>query len=138
VDLLGTSDLAIWPFDGTLDAITKRIALAEIYPRVCYALALEPDLPAALMPLGKGSASVRARAVELLEDASWTRTHAVTISNLDLAREDEDHFDAMISAAALLRCVLEGHPLDEARCDTVEGGILGLPSVRLDGARSDA
>jgi hypothetical protein len=138
VDLLGTSDLAIWPFDGRLDAITQRIALAEIYPRVCYSLALEPELPAALMPLGKGSASVRARAVASLEAASWTRTHAVSIRNLELAREDEDHFDAMISAAALLRCVLEGHPLDEARCDTVEGGILGLPSVRLDGARSDA
>jgi hypothetical protein len=136
VDVLGTSDLAIWPFDGTLDEITKRIVLAEIYPRVCYALALEPELPAPLMPLRKGSARVRARAVELLEAASWIHTHAVSLGDLELAREDEDHFDAMISAAALLRCMLEGHPLDEARFDSAEGGMLGLPAVQLDGARS--
>jgi hypothetical protein len=138
VDVVGASDLAIWPFDGKLDKITKRIAVAEIYPRVCYALALEPELPAPLMPLAKSYPCVRACVAERLEASNWIRTHAVSFSDLDLAREDEDHFDAMISAAALLRCVLEGHPLDEPRCDPAEGGILGLPSVRLDRARSSA
>lgn len=138
VDVLGASDLAIWPFDGTLDGIRKPIALAEIYPRVCYSLALAPELPARLTPLAKTSSIVRECAVEALEAASWIRTHAVSLSDLDLARADEDHFDAMISAAALLRCVLEGHPLDQASCDTVEGGILGLASVRFDAPRRTA
>jgi len=43
----------------------------------------------------------------------------------------------MISAAAMLRCVLERRPLDEPACDPIEGGILGLPSLRLE-ARGEA
>lgn len=138
VDLLSAPDLAIWPFHGTLDAIRARIALAEIYPRVCYALALAPELPAPLMPLAKGTASVRAWAVDELQAARWVRAHAVRLGDLALARSNEDAFDAMISAAAMLRCALDGQPLDGDGSDAVEGGILGSASVRLDGPRRSA
>jgi hypothetical protein len=132
----GARDVALWPFDGPLDSIGRRIALAEMYPRAAYALALAPALPAGLMPLAKTRRTVRAAAADALEASGWIRRHAVTLRQLELARDDEDHFDAMVSAAALLRCVLEGHPLDGPACDAVEGGILGLPSLRLDGRRS--
>jgi len=132
--LLGSApDLAIWPFDGTLDAIPKRVALAEMYPRVCYALALAPELPAAMMPLAKTSREVRDRAVDALVASAWVRDHDVALRDLDLARGDEDHFDAMMSAAAMLRCALGPHPLETATVDPIEGGILGLPSVQLAG-----
>jgi len=40
----------------------------------------------------------------------------------------------MISAAGLLRCVLEEHPLEPESLDSIEGGILGLASLSIDEA----
>lgn len=127
-------DFAVWPFDGSLDLIERRIAIAEMYPRVCYALALASELPAPLMMLGKTSREVRERAISSLEQMPWVREHGVALRDLELARESEHHFDAMISAAGLLRCVLDGHPLERAGAhDPVEGEILGLASLQLAG-----
>ena len=127
-------DFAVWPFDGSLDLIERRIAIAEMYPRVCYALALAPELPAPLMTLGKTSREVRERAIAALEQMPWVREHGVALRDLELARQSEHHFDAMISAAGLLRCVLEGHPLERAGAhDPVEGEILGLAPLQLAG-----
>lgn len=130
--LSGTCDFAVTPFDGALDAIARKIAIAEIYPRVCYALALAPELPAPISRLAKTSREVREQAITTLTSAAWVRDHDVSLRELELAlaRESEDDFDALMSAAGLLRCVLEGRALESGR-DPVEGGILGLPSVRL-------
>ena len=45
-------------------------------------------------------------------------------------QRSEDDFDALMSAAGLLRCALEGHSLDEPEHDdqVAEGGVL-LTSV---------
>ncbi|UJR85116.1 hypothetical protein [Sandaracinus amylolyticus] len=128
--LSGTCDFAVWPFDGGLDAIERRIAIAEIYPRVCYSLALAPELPAPISRLAKTSREVREAAIVALERATWVRDREVALRELELARESEDHFDALMSAAGLLRCALEGRALEGER-DVIEGGILGLASVRL-------
>ena len=57
----------------------------------------------------------------------------VTIENLTEAETNEDDFDACVTAAALLRCVLEHLPLYASPLDTrAEGGILGTGSVNLD------
>ncbi|MDQ3031388.1 MAG: hypothetical protein M3Y87_03155 [Myxococcota bacterium] len=129
--LKDTRDFAVWPFDGAWDDIGRDIALAEIYPRVCYSLALSAELPSVLMPLDKGSRDVRDRAVDDLQRMDWVRDDGVTLRELDRARASEDDFDAMISAAALLRCVIEGRPVDGGERDDVEGGILGLASVHV-------
>ena len=67
----------------------------------------------------------------LLEQAEWVRQHGVVLGGLDWARRREDGFDALLSAAALLRCVLEGTPLDSAGTHPMEGGILGTESLNL-------
>lgn len=131
-DALGsTAELAIWPFDGSLDAIGKKVVIAEMSPRVCYALALAQQLPAPVIPLAKTSRDGRDRAVDALAGACWVTDLAVVLRDLDLARADEDQLDAMISAAALLRCTLASHPLEPPAPDPIEGGILGLASVSL-------
>ena len=50
---------------------------------------------------------------------------------------DEDDFDACVTAAALLRCILEGAPLCPAQLQSPasEGGMLGTGSVNLRFAR---
>lgn len=55
------------------------------------------------------------------------------IEGLDHAEASEDDFDACVSAAALLRCVLDGSPLCPPQLDfpAIEGGILGTGSVNL-------
>jgi hypothetical protein len=126
---LTSTDVAIWPFDGALSTIDRRVALAEIYPRVCYALALASALPSRLLRLAKTKEAVRSDAVDKLQQADWVKQHAVSLSSPQLARDNEDHFDAMMSAAGLLRCVLDGHPLEGPVRDQVEGGILGLAAI---------
>lgn len=61
------------------------------------------------------------------------------MENLLEAENNEDDFDACITAAALLRCELERSPLYAPRLasDRAEGGILGTGSVNLNlGART--
>ncbi len=115
----------IWPFDGTLAALEWRpVVLAEIYPRVCCGLALAPAVPTPLKTLAKTDRAIRATYVDRLASADWVRAGAVRFEATARAVDDEDDFDAMFSAAALLRCVLRGHPLDRLPLDPVEGGIL--------------
>jgi len=55
------------------------------------------------------------------------------MEDLAFAQENEDDFDAFITAAALLRCELEQVPLCEpgTASDRIEGGILGTASINL-------
>jgi hypothetical protein len=123
-------DLGVWPFQGSLASIRarKRICLAEIYPRVCYGLALESVLPARLRLIAKVQASARSLALTQLLAVSWFQESGVTVApdDLETARAHEDDFDAFISTVALLRCVLTGHPLDRRGSFSVEGDILGV------------
>lgn len=135
--LTGERSFGIWPFDGSLDAMPdRRVVLAEIYPRVCYALALAPSLPAPLESIAKVVAAARDTATTRLKHAGWLRSHGVRVDAMERARGDEDDFDAMMSAAGLLRCVLDGSALDGPSANAVEGGILGLESLSLRPPRS--
>lgn len=85
------------------------------------------------MRLAKTDAPTRERAIERLFATRWIRSAGVRIADLDRARANEDDFDAMISAAALLRCVLERLPLFAAPVPSpeIEGAILGTGSIDL-------
>jgi hypothetical protein len=126
-------NFGVWPFEGPRATLLDRhrIVLAEIYPRVCYALALDDELPAPLRIVEKTKAGPRADATRCLLGAPWLATIGATIDGADPDGIDEDDFDAMISAAGLLRCVLAGHPLERPGTGVVEGGILGVASLDL-------
>ncbi len=134
-----TADRAfrVWPFEGDLDTLLRTApqAVGEIYPRAAYATALLDESAAGRPPLrlAKTDPKVRRSAIMALQNASWVQRHGVVLEDLDNARANEDDFDACITAAALLRCVLEGLPLSPAHLDApaAEGGMLGTGSVNL-------
>jgi hypothetical protein len=55
--------------------------------------------------------TVRRAALHALLTTDWVDAHNVVINDLDTAADNEDDFDACITAAALLRCLLEGTPV---------------------------
>jgi len=127
----------VWPFEGDLEILLKSgpVVVGEIYPRAAYATALL-DASAALrspLALAKTDANVRCKAIATLRAAEWVRLLGVTIESLVDAQTNEDDFDACMTAAALLRCVLDKVPLCLSRLDSAraEGGMLGTASVNL-------
>jgi hypothetical protein len=52
-------------------------------------------------------------------------------ADLAVALESADAFDALMAAAALLRCVLEGEVLSAGEDGVADGGILGSGAVVL-------
>ena len=129
---------AIWPFDGSLDQLLKknRVVVAEIYPRAAYALALSPAAASerAPMQIAKTSCTVRRAALEDLQSASWLQRDGVHLSGIDAALDSDDAFDSLLTAAGLLRCVIEGVRLDEGEPidSTAEGGILGIGGLNFE------
>lgn len=61
------------------------------------------------------------------------RAGAVTLDDLGVARESSDAFDALFSAAAILRCLIEGIPLSRPELEdpVVEGCILCSGSIEF-------
>lgn len=119
----------VWPFEGDLGRLlgSAPAVVAEIYPRLAYAVAVAPELPARLaIPRRKGDRAVREDWLSRLSGAPWRRRFGVAISDEAVALSSEDDFDALFAAAALLRCLLENLPLASAPFDPrAEGGILG-------------
>ncbi len=129
------SDVHIWPFDGSLEQLSsgKQIVLAETYPRASYAVALSEQLPAALSPIAKTKAPARAAALDELQQAAWLRASGVALEDLDPAYANEDDFDALMTAAALMRLVAESRPLADQFVDGyAEGGMLGTSGINFD------
>ena len=130
VPLLGEAgrDFAVWPFDGNLlDLLLERgMVLAETYPRLAYAAALGPHLPASRIGVAKGVSRNRNLACDRLQRAAWINANAVDLGDLDRARANEDDFDALFTAAGVLRCSVEGRDLAEQRWidPTAEGSML--------------
>ncbi len=130
-------DPAIWPFDGPLEKLVAdcTVVIGESYPRAAYALALsrEPASARARVRVAKTDPEVRRNALADLQSRPWLRKHKVVLNDIDAAANSEDAFDALLTAAGLLRSVLEGTPL--ARTELVdpvaEGGILGTGSLDL-------
>ena len=121
-------DFAIWPFEGDLVELfsRKKIVLAEIYPGIAYAAALAEGLPTGPIRVGKTKREKRDRACDLLEKVGWILANNVDLGELRSARIDEDAFDSLFPAAAVLRCVIEGRTLFSSRWidQMVEGGML--------------
>ena len=85
--------------------------LAETYPGLAYAAALADDLPTERLAVGKTKPDQRNQVCNLLGDAAWVKAHDVDLGDLDAARDNEDDFDAHLTAAAVLRCYLEETPV---------------------------
>jgi hypothetical protein len=119
--------IAVWPFDGELGELRARRAVvaAEIYPRAAYGIALSASLPAKLHTIAKTKGHVRVEVIHAFEATAWLQRHSVTIHDRDYALADDGDFDALLTAAALLRLTLESKPLYQFKPDPVaEGAIL--------------
>jgi hypothetical protein len=127
----------VWPFHGSMQKLLRKKSplLAEIYPKACYGIALSEMLPANLLSIAKTRQAARQHALDLLRDATWINRERIILRNIDAALANEDDFDALMSAAALTRLVIEKAPLDDAGQTEsgIEGGVLGAAS--LDGGR---
>ena len=122
-------DFAVWPFEGDLPELLSRsrIVLAETYPGLAYAAALANTLPASQLKVAKTKPDPREHVCELLQATPWVRRLGVDLGDLEPVRKDEDAFDSHLTAAAVLRCGLEGRALcDEEWIDTRAGGAMLL------------
>lgn len=127
---------ALWPFDGSLGDLSSGpgVVVGEIYPRAAYATVFIDGFTKCRpqMSVAKTLEHVRGAALRQLNEMSWIAQHQVVLEGMDAARRSEDHFDALITAAALLRCELEALPLHCPLTNPrVEGGILATGSVNL-------
>jgi len=123
-----------WPFDQAQpESGDTGVVLAEMYPRALYASALasEPPSHRARLSIAKGDPRCRHAAIDSLRTQDWVRECGVRFEDVEPETLTEDSFDALLSAAGALRCVLEGTPLGWSGSDAFEGGILGLDSLNL-------
>ena len=123
----------VWPFEGDLAQLLREAptTIAEMYPRIAYAIAVAPTLPTRReAPRKKGEASVREMWVSRFRASQWLKRFSVTILDDERAVGSEDDFDSMFTAAALLRCLLENVPLAGGSVDArAEGGIVGTEAI---------
>jgi hypothetical protein len=128
-----TSKFLVWPFHGSLGILlnAETPVIAEMYPKACYGIAMAKTLPAPLMSLAKTRQGSRQDALARLQDSDWVASSQIVLQDLDAALSNEDDFDALMSAAALLRMVVENSPLEgpEDASSTVEGSVLGAASL---------
>ena len=132
---------AVWPFEGDLPALftNHRIVLSETYPRLAYAAALSRHLPANPIALPKTKYDARALACNCLSRVEWVSANNVCLGDLDPARANEDNFDALFTAAAVLRCQLEDRPLaDRKWIDPVAEGSMLLAGPVCPGGKTRA
>lgn len=127
--------ISVWPFDGLLDQLAdpERPTLAEICPRALYGIALsdQPVDRRSRLSIAKNEPECRRSALESLAQQPWFLSFKVQIGDRDQALDNGDEFDALVSAAALLRCVLEGTPLESSYRHPIEGGMLGSLSLNI-------
>ena len=125
----------VWPFDGGLDDLLGSgvPVVAEIYPRAAYSTALIDAAPRPRLAVSKTRARVRLCAIRDLLATQWVAATGVQIQDTCAAAQGEDDFDALMTGAALFRCLAEGLPLfaEPLHRPEAEGGILGTGSVDL-------
>ena len=132
-------NFAVWPFesDQALRLSERRIVMCESYPRLAYAVALAEELPTVMVTWPKTKKAWRGLGCDCLKRVGWVGRHGVELGDLARARADEDDFDALFVAAAVLRCVLEKRPLWRGdRVDgTAEGSMLLTGVLEVGGGR---
>jgi hypothetical protein len=131
----GARTFALAPFEGQPPELiaSGRIVLAEMYPRACYSAALrDAPAPRHKQRVEKSVRSCARAAVDALEASKWVKRLGVQLRDLDAARESEHELDALLSAAGLLRALLDGEPLyDEHAVDArAEGMLFGSGGLR--------
>ncbi len=133
ISLKNRTSFSIWPFDGSFDFLIKRPkpVIAEIYPKACYGIALSENLPAGLTAIAKTKDIPRAQATDYLLTRNWLKKTGIVINDMELAYDNEDDFDAMISAVALLRLHLENASFETLFPENqlFEGGVLGSTNL---------
>lgn len=107
----------VWPFEN-FESPQHRLLVGEVYPRLARAIATGSASTAS-----KGDRAARVDALAALASAAWVRDLGVDVGDRSAAEASEDALDALLSAAALLRLVLEGRPLSTAT-DSLEGAVL--------------
>ncbi len=132
---------AIWPFEGQMPRLLDScaIVLAESYPALAYGIVLAESLPACRMRVAKTDRRIRHQICAELASAAWIRNAGVTLMDMTAAAENEDVFDALVTAAAVLRCAIEGSELcaHEFIDPVCEGGmLLAGPALLLQPART--
>lgn len=103
-------DFAVWPFEGDAEFghAEHEILLAETYPGLAYGAVLADELPTARLVIAKRNDAQRVEACKRLAAANWVRKSSVELPDLEHAQASEDDFDALFTAAAVLRCAVEG------------------------------
>ncbi|RMD88556.1 MAG: hypothetical protein D6807_05470, partial [Alphaproteobacteria bacterium] len=134
IALQRTQRFRVWPFHGSMGTLLDAGSpvIAEIYPKACYGIALAEALPATPCTIAKTKPDERLGYVRELRDAPWVARHMIAIEDWRAAEENEDDFDALFSAAALLRIVIENAAL-ERQWDLekrIEGSVLGAASLK--------
>jgi hypothetical protein len=127
------STFKCWPFQGPLEKLFSagKPIIAEIYPKACYGIALAESLPCALVAIAKTKRSAREDGIQRLLEAAWVNIRHVSIQGSPQAIANEDDFDALLSAAALLRLFLEEAAIESQVSEGlgIEGGVLGSASI---------
>ncbi len=135
--LAARRDFGVWPMEGDLHKAfdTRDVVIGEIYPRAAYATALTDGAASGRCPIviAKTRQGARDLAVDDLLGQDWVKRHSVELHDSAEARENEDRFDAMITAAALLRCAIEGAPVADLSLGdpAIEGSMLCTGTVNL-------
>ena len=104
---------SVWPFERQWEppGESAGVVLCETYPRLAYAAALADALPAPALAWAKSREPARAEGCERLGRAGRIREYGVRLDDVERARANEDDFDALFTAAAVLRCLVEDRPL---------------------------
>ncbi len=125
-------EFTIFPFEHDLSNLFYQdaIVLCEIYPSIAYAAALADKLPEGRLRISKTNQQQREEACECLKKNNWVKRNQIDLGDLDPLIKSEDDFDAHLTAAAVMRCVIERRPL--ASQDWIDGIAEG--SMLLTGA----
>ena len=109
----GDRDFAVWPFEGELNELLRdrRIVLAETYPALACGTVLADELPAHRVLVAKTKPEQRRAVCERIAVARWVESERVDLGDLGPVQADEDAFDSHVTAAAVLRCILDNRPL---------------------------
>ena len=133
----------IWPFEGTFPELFSSvpIVIAENYPRATYAAAFSSTSGShrPRMRLSKSRVATRHQAIRCLLSQSWVHDWGVALHDTDAALADENEFDALVTAAGLLRLVIEEESLSASVFEdpVAEGGILGTGTINFDLPEAD-
>ena len=106
-------EFTIWPFENDPSNLLHQhgIVLCETYPSIAYATALVDKLPTCRLRVSKTIQQQRKDACERLKTANWVTRNHIDLGELDALIKNEDDFDAHLTAAAVMRCIVERMPL---------------------------